>query len=376
MSTLDLRVGGVDIDFDLIKVNGSYVKKWEMTINPNNELGISWSFDPATYANDFTYSNTRDTREDLNGYFGTMTMWSPADNPLHDRLDIALAGIDKDYGVDSGGAYYPLNSVTRTGQSISMVQFGKYESLWSGTGSLSQVRQNMPRPTFYVSGNNVNEVTTLTENVTQTWPEWSSFNGETGYHALQNYTVYKKPYIPDTTLSLHSNSTQHQYNGGVVIPSSITLSQPETFAAVSLIRIDGTVEPLASYSSFYALHQHANFGSHRFALCIRAYAPHWDQDSDISISWSITGAGAPHVNEKGTDATSGTITNFQPIPTTAYGYTSAMSNYRYGYTEVYADSLPIGSGGLETFEWDFNIVPNGLKLHSASTSTVNLSGIL
>ena len=104
MSTLDLRVGGVDIDFDLIKVNGSYVKKWEMTINPNNELGISWSFDPATYANDFTYSNTRDTREDLNGYFGTMTMWSPADNPLHDRLDIALAGIDKDYGVDSGGA--------------------------------------------------------------------------------------------------------------------------------------------------------------------------------------------------------------------------------------------------------------------------------
>lgn len=242
--------------------------------------------------------------------------------------------------------------------------------------SLSQVRQNMPSPTFYVSGSNVNEVTTLTENATQTWPEWSSFDGDTGYYALQNYTVYKKPYIPDTTLSLQSNSTQNQYNGGVAIPSSITLSQPETFAAVSAIRIDGTVEPLASYSSFYALHQEPAFGSHRFALCIRAYAPHWDQDSDISISWSITGAGAPHVNEKGTDATSGTITNFQPIPTTAYGYTSAMSDYRYGYTEVYADQLPLGSGGLETFQWDFNIVPNGLKLHSASTSTVNLSGIL
>lgn len=328
-------------DIYCARYNGQWASKVRVDLDPNDGHKTGWDRSSASdniFLNDTQYNG---------GYAGNRQIW---DN--NEAVFYALEG--PRFGTASGSydtGSYPFYRYWD----------GSFYIKHGGWSNRNGQALGLPLPTYTLSmsGNNGwrssggsepgSAVVNKDLSWTHTYKSWDN------NIVRDPIVVYKKPYIPDQTMTITSLTTPHQYAPGNTT-GSVLLKQYPIYASIDLTSVgSGTTVPsneaVMGYSTGQTIWNDNIWTTQKFVK-ILAYTSHWDSINDIEFSWNVTGAGAG-----GFSAQSGLINNFQPV--TASGWT----DYAYGY-----QAIDIAITTIDEKSTDINIVANGLQFNSGIQS--------
>lgn len=336
--------------FNLVKVDGQYVKKIELDIVSASHMNRGWD---SYQGHDLQIGATR---------IGKRTLWDYSENGFVRTLKSSIPTPLSLNQVGFSGYHGSSYPKTRDG--------GYYKIKHQTYSWLSEAyANNVPTPTFRITIADPS-VINLNAGYDYTYEEWGDVN--TGSPCAQHgITVYKKPYVADQTMTVTSSTTANMYypeNGSAFV----ILKQPTVYGSIGITDNTDMTSALSGYSTISSIWQH-NYSNGEivgdtgdwFQVKILAYIPDWDSIGDISYSWNVTGDKKTQFNPM-----AGTINSFAQVT----GNGSTWESYAVGYQQIYLERGKLTAPHYTdaTLTANLNIVPNGLVFDSG-TQTKALS---
>lgn len=331
--------------YDLIcaRYNGQWASEMRVDLDPNDGHKTGWD-SSATYGTNMYYPNETAWH---GGYAGNRKIWDNDEAMFYASRGPQFGTASGNYDTGSYPFYRYWNDT----------HYIKH----SGWSNVNAQALGLPLPTYTLSmsGNDGwrssggSEPGSAVVNKNLSWTH--AYHSWDTNIARDPIVVYKKPYIPDQTMTITSLTTPHQYAPGNTT-GAVLLKQSPIYASISLTSVDsGTTVPSNEATTGYSTGQtiwNDNIWPNQKFVKILAYTNHWDSINDIEFAWNITGAGAGSFNIQ-----NGTINNFQPVTT------SGWTDYAYGYQPI-----NIALTTIEEKSTDVNIVANGLQFSSGTQS--------
>ena len=420
------------------KYNGSWIKEIVINLEEYNDSYVSWDNDlgvPGTTAGDtrrgsdgyvaqyntwakFEYGSLDLTKKNTTyqgyyqNYLGAATIWSNYGN-YSKWLQTDIEPLSINFSADFSSWQMYSTSKTRDGGTYSISLSGNQENKWgtdmlgSATGKTDSKMQEVD---YTVTGTNVGTVTTgFAGNGSIPWTRIGSSSSD--HHILKkDYILRKEPYVGDVDATFNIGGN-YKYNGGATISKTVTLKQPSVYVGFTFfdrnlpLSAQGPWTTLSSvstgyqdalwkmlyYYSFYNLYagttytsanQPDNLGPMKLCLAVKLKGSEWDSLPQMSISYDLTSKYGD-LFKNIDNGTTGVISNFAPIPSSAKYYDAADEVDYWGYVDVLGssasqfgdDSFAYGTGvpDGQKNEGTATLVPNGLKTYGTTTKTIAAS---